>query len=66
MQSYLIDNLENNFGEEGSRMHSFITPGTPCFKIVRPAKELEVIDANLQSRFRSGVVMLLYSTNYSR
>jgi hypothetical protein len=33
---------------------------------VRPTDELEVIKANLQSRLRSGVGMLLYSIKHSR
>jgi hypothetical protein len=47
-------------------MQSFITPGTPQFKIVRPTNELEVFEVDLQSRFRSVVAMLLYMIKYSR
>jgi hypothetical protein len=42
------------------------TSETPCFKIVRPSNELEVIEVNLQSRFRSGVAMLLYLIQNSK
>jgi hypothetical protein len=33
---------------------------------VRPTNELEVIEADLQSRFRTGVGILLYLINYPR
>jgi hypothetical protein len=41
-------------------------PGTPRFKIVRPTDETEKIDSNQQSKYRSGVGMLLYLIKYSR
>jgi hypothetical protein len=41
-------------------------PGTPRFEIVRPDDGADLIDLNLQSRYRSGVGMLLYLTKYSR
>jgi len=42
------------------------TPGTPCFKIVRPNNDFDLIDLELQKRYRSGVGMLLYLTKYTR
>jgi hypothetical protein len=42
---YIIENLEKNFGEKVSRMQCYTIPGMPRFKIVRPTKELEVIDS---------------------
>jgi hypothetical protein len=47
-------------------MQSYTTPGTPQFKIVRLTNELEVIDPDLQLRFKSGVGMLLYLIKHSR
>jgi hypothetical protein len=41
-------------------------PGTPRFKIVRPAADDDVIDADLQGRYRSAVGMLLYPINDSQ
>jgi hypothetical protein len=40
--------------------------GTYNFKIVRPIDEIENIDHNQQSKYRSGVGMLLYLIKYSR
>ena len=45
---------------------TYKTPGTPRFKVVRPDENCELIDDNLQKRFRSGVGMFLYLTKYSR
>jgi hypothetical protein len=42
------------------------TPGTPRFKIVCPDNDDDIIEPNLQSRYRSGVGMLLYLIKYSR
>jgi hypothetical protein len=66
MQPHLIDNLDKKFDGEVNKIHSYIIPGTHQFKIVRPTNELEVIEADLQSRFRSGVGILLYLIKYSR
>jgi hypothetical protein len=45
---------------------SYGTPETPRFKLIRPYLDSEFIDPELQSRYRSGVGMLLYLENYSR
>jgi hypothetical protein len=60
MEPHLIESLEKTFGEEVNIMQSYTTPETPQLKILRPTNELEVIKADFQSRFRSGVVILLY------
>jgi hypothetical protein len=60
MEPHLIESLEKTFGEEVNIMQSYTTPETPRLKILRPTNELEVIKADFQSRFRSGVVILLY------
>jgi hypothetical protein len=51
---------------EDSKTQSFTTYGTTCFKILRPTNELEVIKADLQSRFRSGVGIRLYLNKHSK
>jgi hypothetical protein len=66
MQPHLIDNLDKKFGGEVSKMQSYTTPGTPCFKIVKPTNELEVIKADLQLRSRSDMCILLYLIKHSR
>ena len=66
LQPHLIKNLESKFGDEVCNKRVYKTPGTPRFKIVRPNDDSDIIDSTLQSRYRSGVGMLLYLTKYSR
>jgi hypothetical protein len=47
-------------------MRKYLTPGTPRFNIQRYTDDLEVINDDLQRKYRSGVGMLLYLTKYSR
>jgi hypothetical protein len=42
------------------------TPGTPRFKIVFLENDDDIIEPNFQSRYRSGVVILLYLIKYSK
>jgi hypothetical protein len=58
--------LTQKFGEEIEKMRKYLTPGTPRFKIQRSTDDLEVINDDLQRKYRSGVGMLLYFTKYSR
>jgi hypothetical protein len=51
LQSHLINNLEAKFGQEVCNKRVYKTPGTPRFKIVRPAADNDVIDADLQGRY---------------
>jgi hypothetical protein len=66
LQPHLINNLESKFGQEVCNKRVYKTPGTPRFKIVHPATDDDVIDADLQGRYQSAVGMLLYLTKYSR
>jgi hypothetical protein len=59
MQPHLINNLKEKFEKEVKNLSDYGTPGTPRFKIVRPSEENEKIDGDLQSKYRSGVSMLL-------
>jgi hypothetical protein len=65
LQPHLIINLEAKFEQEVCNKRVYKTPGTPRFKIVCPATNDDVIDADLQGRYQSGVGMLLYLTKYS-
>jgi hypothetical protein len=47
-------------------MKHYSTPGTPRFKIVRTNDEIDGVDEMMQSRYRSGVEMLLYLIKHSR
>ena len=65
MQPHLIKSLIDKFGEEVEDLCNYGTPGTPRFKIVRP-DDADKEDAAMQSRYRSGVGMLLYLIKYLR
>jgi hypothetical protein len=66
MKPHLIKTLEEKFGEEFYNLSEYGTPGIPQFKIVRPGDDIERIDSNLQTRYISGVGMLLFLINHSR
>jgi hypothetical protein len=66
LQPHLINNLEAKFGKEVCNKRVYKAPGTLTFKIVCPAADDDVIDADLQGRYQSSVGMLLYLTNYSQ
>jgi hypothetical protein len=66
IQPHLINNLKEKCEKEVSNLSDYGTLGTPRFKIVRPTDKTEKIDANLQSKYRSGVGMLIYLIKYSR
>jgi hypothetical protein len=60
LQSHLINNLEAKFGDEVKNKMVYKTPGTPRLKIVCPENDEDIIEPKMQSRYRSGVRMLLY------
>jgi hypothetical protein len=66
LQPHLINNLEAKFGDEVKSKRVYKTLGTPRFKIVCPDNDDDIMEPNLQSRYRSGVGMLLYLIKYSR
>jgi hypothetical protein len=57
--------LRESFGDEVQDMKHYSTPGTPRFKIVRPNDEIDGVNETMQSRYRSGVGMLLYLIKHS-
>jgi len=66
LQPHLINNLMDKFGDEVLGKRICRTPGTPRLKVIRPDKDSQLIDAELQIRYCSGVGMLLYLAKYSR
>ena len=66
MQPYLIKNLEDTFQEEVNNLSVYGTLGTQRFKIVKSNEDIERIELEKQSRYRSGVGMLLHLIKYSR
>jgi hypothetical protein len=65
MQPHLIKSLIDKFGEEVKDLCNYGTPGTPQFKIVRP-DDADKVDTAMQTKYRSGVGILLYLIKYSR
>jgi hypothetical protein len=65
LQPHLINDLEAKFGDEVKSKRVYKTPGTPRFKTVCPENDDGIIEPNLQSRYRSGVGILLYLIKYS-
>jgi hypothetical protein len=61
----LIKNLEAKFGDEVKSKRVYKTPETPIIKIVCPENDDDIIEPNLQSRYRSGVGIMLYLIKYS-
>jgi hypothetical protein len=59
LQPHVINNLEAKFGQEVCNKRVYKTAGTTRFKIVCPAADDDVIDADLQGRYQSAVGMLL-------
>jgi hypothetical protein len=66
LQPHLINNLEANFGDKVKRKRVYKTPGTPRFQIDCPENDEDIIEPNLQSRYCSGVGMLLHLIKYSQ
>ena len=66
LQPHLISGLIEKFGLEVKDKKMFKTPGTPRFKVIRSTEDMDLIDEKMQSKYRSGVGMLLYLTKYSR
>jgi hypothetical protein len=64
-KAHLFNNLQAKFGNEVEKKRVYTTLGTPRLKIVRPSDDDETFDVNIQSKYRSGVGMLLFLTKYS-
>ena len=55
-----IKKLEREFREEARKLRKYSVPGTPGIGILRPASPNDVVDPERQSKYRSGVGMLLW------
>ena len=65
-QDDLIKKIEDHFGTEAKKMRKYKTPAGPGDRIVRPTIEDTKISLKDQTKFRSGVGMLLYLVKFSR
>jgi hypothetical protein len=51
MQPYLINSLEETFGEEVVNLHDYETAGTPRCKIIRP-NDNDKIESEMQLKYK--------------
>jgi hypothetical protein len=65
-QPKLINNLREQFGDAVQSVREYKTPAAPRSINVRPQKDDTLISPSDQTRFRSGVGMLLYLVKHSR
>ena len=65
-QPHLIKKLETTFGDEVMKLMKYVTPGTPGRTQVREIDKTLCLAGEKQTRYRSGVGMLLYLTKHSR
>ena len=65
-QPHMVKKLEKTFGGEVSKRQVYRTPGTPGLGLIKVKEEKDKIDHDKQSRYRTGVGMLLYLIKHSR
>ena len=65
-QPKLMKNLKTHFGQLIESVRFFSTPAIPRTVIIRPNAEEEKLSTEDQTKFRSGVGMLLYLVKHSR
>jgi len=65
-QPHMVKKIEKTFGKEVANMQNCTTPGTPGFKLLKASEELEMIDDDLKSRFRTGVGQLMFPIKHLR
>ena len=65
IQPHLLTCLTPKFGEEIKGMRKYLMPGIPRFKVIKSTNDIEVHDNEYQTKYCSGVGMLLYLTKYS-
>jgi Reverse transcriptase (RNA-dependent DNA polymerase) len=65
-QPHMVKKLEKTFGDEVSGLQRYKTPGTPGQGLIRAKVEEDKVEQEQQSRYRTGVGMLLYLIKHSR
>jgi hypothetical protein len=65
-QPKLIKHLEEAFGSYVTTSKVSITPGAPKYVVMRPGKGDPLLKPEEQTKYRSGVGMLLYLVKHSR
>ena len=65
-QPHMVKKIEKTFGKEVANVQRYTTPGTPGFKLLKASEASEMIEDDLQSRFRTGVGQLMFPIKHSR
>ena len=65
-QPHMIKKIETTFGNEVSSLQQFRTPGTPGQGLIKAQTDDDKVSTEQQSRYRTGVGMLLYLIKHSR
>ena len=65
-QPHMVRKIIKTFEEECQGMQTYKTPGTPGFQVVSPKEGDPVLEDEFQSRYRTGVGMLMYLIKHSR
>ena len=65
-QPHMIKKIDKTFGDEVSKLQRYRTPGTPGLGLVKVQEEGSRIPKEKQSRYRTGVGMLLFLIKHSR
>jgi hypothetical protein len=65
-QPHMIKKIAKTFDEEVEGMQKYGTPGTPGQGLTKPKEGDTLMESKMQSRYKSGVGMLLYLVKHSR
>ena len=65
-QPHMVKKIVNTFGKEVKGRKKYLTPGTPGTTVMRPTEDSQMVSPEVQTRYRSGVGMLLYLVKHSR
>ena len=65
-QPHMVKKIEATFGTEVSGLQKYRTPGTPGQGLIKAQTDEDKVSVEQQSRYRTGVGMLLYLIKHSR
>jgi hypothetical protein len=65
-QPHMTKKIEQVFGEDVAKRQVYKTPGTPELGLVKVNEEMEQVSPEMQSRYCTGVGMLLFLIKHSR
>jgi len=65
-QPHMVKKIEKTFGKEVANVQNCTAPGNPGFELLKASDESEMIEEDLQSRFRTVVGQLMFRIKHSR